>query len=189
MPGSAEWSRFSLVEVGVGRERERTACRKRERESPASKPPALSLSFYMPSALFLYTLLSLWFPLILSLYDSGWIQPLIRPGPRSFHGYLSRETAVSSSCFVIFFSFTVLKDFVGFVETVSGFGNRGNHAANPYFCNLTILSGFEQFQPVSQVLRLRIRAFFTVPYQLNCILYYVWICSFLLTHYFIWWEI
>ena len=50
----------------------------------------------------------------------------------------------------------MLKDFVGFIETVSGFGNRGNHAANPYFCNLTILSGLEQFQPVSQLLRLRI---------------------------------
>ena len=47
---------------------------------PPPSPPPLSLSFYMPSALFLYTLLSLWFPLILSLYDSGWIQPLIRPG-------------------------------------------------------------------------------------------------------------
>ena len=68
------------------------------------------------------------------------------------------------------FSFTVLKDFVGFTEAVSCFRNRGNHATNPYFCNLTILSSFEQFQPVSQLLHLRISSLL-LSYHWKCVLY------------------
>ena len=80
----------------------------------------------------------------------------------------------------------MLKDFVGFVETVSGFGNRGNHAANPYFCNLTILSGFEQFQPVSQVLRLRIKALSLFHITGNAFYFHIMFeLVFLLTHYLI----
>ena len=83
----------------------------------------------------------------------------------------------------------MLKDFVGFIETVSGFGNRGNHAANPYFCNLTILSGFEQFQPVSQVLRLRIKALLLFHITGTAFYFYIMFeLVFLLTHYFILWE-